>query len=130
MGAQKSRPPAPNNNNQPRATAHMQAWQGPLPPPGALAQFDEIIPNGAERIMVMCEKEQAGRLAVEDRESRLRFMSIMGGKLVGAVALLTCIGAALWAIHMKADWEIVVAFLSLPLLTVVGKLITDYTHRR
>ena len=24
-------------------------WQGPLPPPGALEQFDRIIPNGAER---------------------------------------------------------------------------------
>lgn len=42
-----------------------QQWAGPLPPPGALAQFDTIIPNGAERIMAMVEREQQHRIDQE-----------------------------------------------------------------
>lgn len=33
------------------------AWQGPLPPPEAVKQFDEIVTNGAERIFRMAELE-------------------------------------------------------------------------
>ena len=32
-------------------------YSGVLPPPSMLKQFDEVIPNGAERIMAMAEKE-------------------------------------------------------------------------
>lgn len=79
--------------------------------------------------MQMCEKEQAARLENDGRESKLRYLSILGGKIVGAIALLVCIAAALWTIHLGADWRVTVAFLSLPLLSVVGKLITDYSKR-
>ncbi len=34
---------------------------GPLPPPSDLAQYNDIISNGADRIMAMAEKEQAVR---------------------------------------------------------------------
>lgn len=34
---------------------------GSLPPPSDLAQYNDIISNGADRIMAMAEKEQAVR---------------------------------------------------------------------
>lgn len=38
-----------------------QHYSGPIPPPVLLKQFNEIIPNGADRILSMTEKEQKFR---------------------------------------------------------------------
>lgn len=97
-------------------------WQGPLPPPGALEQFDKIIPNGAERIMVMCEKEQAARIA-NDRMISIAEVAIEGGgRLVGAVLVLACVAAAAWSIHVGADWKVTIGFLSVPVMGAAAKL--------
>lgn len=40
------------------------AFRGPLPPPAMLREYKDIIPNGAERIMAMSEKEQEHRHTV------------------------------------------------------------------
>jgi len=42
--------------------AETEISKGPLPPPQILREYDNIIENGAERIMAMAEKEQAARL--------------------------------------------------------------------
>lgn len=97
-------------------------WQGPLPPPGALEQFDRIIPNGAERIMTMCEKEQAARISAEKRISIAEISIEGGGRLVGAVLVLACIGAAIWSIHVSADWKVTLGFISVPVMGAVAKL--------
>ena len=44
--------------------AHAQ-YSGPIPPPAMLAQYNEIIPNGADRILTMAENQQAHRHALE-----------------------------------------------------------------
>jgi uncharacterized membrane protein len=97
-------------------------WQGPLPPPGALKQFDQIIPNGAERIMMMCEKEQAARIA---NESRLTWSEIIiegGGRLVGALLILACLAAAIWSVNVQADWRVTLGFISVPVMGALAKL--------
>ncbi|MDO1509965.1 MULTISPECIES: DUF2335 domain-containing protein [unclassified Neisseria] len=55
--------------NQIIAKHHMR----PLPAPEDMARYSNIIPNGAERIMQMAEKEQTARLQMEDKEQRERF---------------------------------------------------------
>ena len=39
---------------------------GLLPPPDTLAQYNELIPHGAERIMKMAEKQSEHRISIED----------------------------------------------------------------
>lgn len=34
------------------------SYQGALPPPGMLKQFDEVVPGSAERILTMAERDQ------------------------------------------------------------------------
>ena len=97
-------------------------WQGPLPPPGALEQFDRIIPNGAERIMVMCEKEQAARLGIEKTYATSEVAVEVGGRIVGAILTLACLGAAIWSIHIGADWKVTLGFLSVPVMGAAAKL--------
>lgn len=61
-----------------------QAVSGPLPPPQLVAGYNDVIENGAERIMVMAEKEQDGRL--EDNKSNRDFnlRAIKGHNFRGA----------------------------------------------
>lgn len=47
-----------------RVTQSVQ-FSGPLPPPGLLEKYNEVIPNGAERIMAMAEKQGAHRESLE-----------------------------------------------------------------
>ena len=47
--------------------------QGPLPTPEDMVSYNNIIPNGAERIMQMAEKEQSARLQFETKDQEERF---------------------------------------------------------
>lgn len=40
-------------------------FSGPIPPPELLKQYDEIIPNGANRIITMAENQSAHRIELE-----------------------------------------------------------------
>lgn len=40
-------------------------YQGPLPPPAMMAEYQQIIPNGADRLTVLLEKQTAHRIAME-----------------------------------------------------------------
>ena len=43
------------------------SFSGPIPPPALLQKYNEIIPNGAERILAMAEKQSAHREYLEKR---------------------------------------------------------------
>lgn len=43
------------------------SFSGPIPPPNLLAEYNSVIPNGAERIMVMAERQSAHRERLEAR---------------------------------------------------------------
>ena len=61
----------PPNKSSPEAAAITQvkaefhSFSGPLPPPEALARYNEVIPGGAERILAMAERQSAHRELLE-----------------------------------------------------------------
>jgi uncharacterized membrane protein len=75
-------------------------YQGPLPPPEMMGQWEDILPGAADRIMRMAEKEQDTRLywnrttiTAESRNSTL-------GLVFGIVALALLIGGALGCLYL------------------------------
>ena len=68
-----SNPPARNNPNSPnnppaRVTAATYTEiSGPIPAPQILQQYNNIIPNAAERILRMAEKQSDHRMALESK---------------------------------------------------------------
>ena len=40
---------------QPTGTFHVEAWEGPLPPPAVLEQYDALLPGAAARMLDMAE---------------------------------------------------------------------------
>lgn len=53
------------------------AYSGPLPPPHLLAQFNAIIPNGADRIMKVFERQAYHRMLMETLGPPLAFLSLI-----------------------------------------------------
>jgi uncharacterized membrane protein len=64
-------PPAPkqdeNTQTITQIKAQISSFSGPLPPPNILAQYNEIIPNGADRILAMAERQSAHRESMESQ---------------------------------------------------------------
>jgi uncharacterized membrane protein len=72
----------------------LRSFSGPLPPPEILRAYNEIIPDGAHRILLMAEKEQTHRHAQENRENDGNLTLAKRGQLIGGgLALLAIVGA-------------------------------------
>lgn len=72
------------------ARAEMQMHSGPLPSASELARYNDLIPNGAERIMVMAEKQLDHRVQIEttvinSEQKQATRGQIFGFLLVGAL---------------------------------------------
>ncbi|WP_341327251.1 DUF2335 domain-containing protein [Methylotuvimicrobium sp. KM2] len=98
-------------------------WQGPLPPPSTLREFDDIIQNGAERIMRMAEIEQQHRHDSEKKLIENDVRSIRRGQYLGwLVAALSITGAVVTA-YWGAHWAVSCALVGVPILGTVKAII-------
>jgi len=66
---------------------------GPLPHPDLLAKYNEIIPDGANRIMTMAEKQQDHRSALENLAVRAQLQQSAKGQIFGFI--ISIIGLAI-----------------------------------
>lgn len=64
-------------------------FQGPLPPPSMLADYEDILPGAAERILALTEKEQNGRLSSRDRALNGEISKDTRGQWMGFVITFT-----------------------------------------
>lgn len=99
-----------------------ESFSGPLPHPRHLAQYDEILPGLAERIVCMTESnlDHAQRMQEKALDSDIQDMKI--GRLYGFIVLVLLIGAA--GVSGYAGMiELAIAFLSVGVAGVVGAFI-------
>lgn len=64
---------------------------GPLPPSDQLIKYNKIIPNGAERIMKIAEKEQEHKIKTENRLISATVWQIRIGQIFGLIIALTAL---------------------------------------
>ena len=90
-----------------------------------LAQYEELLPGAAERILVMAEKAATGEI---DTADRLATAEIEGARLGQSLAFALTLFAFIAAVTFFALGNIVagVAFTSVP----VVMLIRSFLHRR
>lgn len=81
----------------------MQAFSGPLPPPAMLAQYNDILPNGAERIMQMAERQQEHRHSLEKRVVNSNTFDQRLGLCLGFIIMMSVAGAGVWLISSGRD---------------------------
>jgi uncharacterized membrane protein len=72
-------------------TLEAKRFEGPLPPPADLKQYDDVSPGFAERIVQMAEKEQDFRHRDIDRIRSMQRKIIGRGQVFGFILSLTII---------------------------------------
>lgn len=89
-------------NQQSKTVMHQRTtiagWQGPLPPPGALEEFDRIVPGSAARIIDQFEKEAEHRRTLEDRDARLIVRDTHIGQFLAGLFAIIVFGVVAFAI--------------------------------
>lgn len=70
--------------------------QGPLPDPEDLAKYDQIIPEGADRIMKMAEHQSAHRIEIEKVVISSQQVQSQRGQNFGLVIAIVGIGASVF----------------------------------
>jgi uncharacterized membrane protein len=120
-----TRPPsqATDKRHQPPITLQSRRWNGPLPPPAILDQFEQVIPGSAERILQMAEKEQAHRLAREEKESAADIRDSSRGQTLGGIVALSAILGAVANSVLGGPWQASVALVGIPILGAVQAFI-------
>ena len=68
-----------------------QSFQGPLPPPGLLAKYNEAFPDCAERIVAMTEQQLTHRHALESRAIDGKLTAERRGQTLGFILALTVV---------------------------------------
>ncbi|WP_260843863.1 DUF2335 domain-containing protein [Robbsia andropogonis] len=94
-------------------------WSGPLPPPGAMQHFNQVIPNGADRIMKMVEQEQEQRLAQTKQILDYENADAKRGQFLGAALCALAIICAAYVARSNGPWEASVALVGVPILAVI-----------
>lgn len=118
-----ARAPVQTPSPKPEREILATGWSGPLPPPGALQQFDGIIENGAERIMTMVEDEQKHRFAQDRAALSAEIWDTLGGKALGAVMTIVSVGASVYSVTLGAHWAVSVAIVGVPITALIGKFV-------
>ena len=100
-----------------------QQWSGPLPPPAALAQFNSIIPNGAERIIAMVEQEQAHRIDYEKTVLQATIYDTKRGHWMGWTISIVSLALASLSAYLGAHPTVSIALVSIPVLGMVQSIL-------
>jgi uncharacterized membrane protein len=83
--------------------ATMHAFSGPLPPPAILAQYNDTVPNGAERIVTMAEKQQEHRQEMEHKVVHANSLDQRLGLIFGFIVMMSAVGVGFWCVVHGKD---------------------------
>lgn len=84
-----------------KITAH----QGPLPQWEDLERYGQIIPDGADRIMTMAEKQQEHRMALENKAISEQLSQSKRGQSFGLLIGLTALMGGVVCIMTGHEWS-------------------------
>lgn len=94
LAKQKKTPPdLPNQSTSPANVQNFnvtqQHYSGPIPPPSMMAQYNDVMPNGADRIMRMAEKQQDHRHKLEETVIMSDAAQSRNGLISGTMCMMT-----------------------------------------
>ena len=89
----------------------LQAYQGPLPPPSMLREYEKVCPGLVEKVVDMAKEEQDHSHFMDKVEWRYRFW----GLFLAVVFLFSLLGGAIWSASIGSYGLAV---------TIVGAMIT------
>ena len=96
-GATRMAPNSPqrlDRNRNVRVAAY--SFSGPLPPPELLARYNDVVPNGAERIIKMAENQQTHRQDLERTVVHGNVQSERRGQWMGLTISVVVLAAGVY----------------------------------
>jgi uncharacterized membrane protein len=107
-------------------TLVQKSHSGPLPDAETLEHYARIIPNGAERVMAMAEKEQDYRHGLTKKVSSRQLNQIFTGQVFGFILALIAIGGGIYLSYSGKETSGLATIISAMVLLVgafiVGKV--------
>ena len=97
-----NRPPAPSVPANSEAVVSIEKWQGPLPAPHTLEEFERIVPGSAKAIIDEWEIEAAHRRKYEQRALSFQGIEQIGGRLLGFI--FAALGVTVYLARIGAEW--------------------------
>lgn len=134
-----AKPPRVKNNPRqtpPRPLQHRTVaisnhqWSGPLPPPAALAEFDRIVPNGAERIFRMAEIEQQHRISLESRGQAASIKEARRGQILGWLISIGSVIGAVVCVFLEAHWSVIALLVGVPIMGLAKAIVSSRSHKQ
>lgn len=112
--------------SNPRIMRVMQSrfHSGPLPSSEDMAEYNQIIPNGADRIMRMAEKEQSARIDLMANNSQRYFDAKKRGQLIGLAIVMVFVLLALFLFY-KEQYMLGVVLLGADLMAIVTVFVVE-----
>ncbi|GEM_PF-2496052 len=98
-------------------------WSGVLPRPEDFARFGEVVPDAPDRLLKMAEKEQVHRIAMEASIVPANQSAGRRGQFMGAAVSLTALVLAAGTAVLGAPWQVSVALVAAPVLSVARSLV-------
>lgn len=77
-------------------TMRVERHSGPLPSAETLIKYDSVIPNGADRIMVMAEKQQDHRMAMENKVVTSQLSQSFKGQILGFILCFLALASSVY----------------------------------
>lgn len=141
----KTKTPRPAAQPHPQPQPHSmrlvaQQFQGPLPPPDLLDQYERIDPGAAKAIIEMAQRQAEHRQTLEleaqradiqarDRQLEIENDRIQGvllndrlGVILGWTVAAACTVGAVWSMAHDKPGYVTVAFISLPVASIINAL--------
>lgn len=108
---------------------HQEHYEGPIPPPGMLEKYNQIVPGSAERIIKMAEEQSEHRRYLEKKviasDTRNSFLGIMCALIISLGVLFIAYSA------LKSNQPTAGVFISaLGISSIVGTFIYGTRSRR
>jgi uncharacterized membrane protein len=107
-----------------------QQWSGPLPPPAALDQFNQIIPGGAERILAMVEQEQTHRITHNTQALLAQINDTKRGQILGSLISLLAVGGSIFSVYIGAHPTVSIALVSIPVVAMVEAVVRGRNSKK
>lgn len=101
-----------------------EMYSGPIPPPEALARYEDIQPGAADRILKMAEKQQEHRMALETKAIGGQVDQSKRGQIFGFILVFVCITVAVFFAIYFGMTSFAVTFLCVTMVSVVGLFVT------
>lgn len=105
--AKEAKPVAVQENGTTSLTARIASYSGPIPPPQALAFYEQVSPGAASRILKMAEEQQAHRIRLESIAVPETFEANKRGQQFALIIVVVAIVATVVLGFLGMQWAAV-----------------------